>query len=77
MQEAPALNSFFGDYTTRQQQTRDARALIDRTAGRLMLVTHQVNITALTGRATRSGEVLVIRPTSEGVELLGRIMIDP
>ena len=77
VQEAPALNSFFGDYTTRQQQTRDARALIDRTAGRLMLVTHQVNITALTGRATRSGEVLVIRPTSEGVELLGRIMIDP
>lgn len=77
VQEAQALNSFFGDYTTRQQQTRDTRALIDRTAGRLMLVTHQVNITALTGRATRSGEVLVIRPTSEGVELLGRIMIDP
>jgi len=43
----------------------------------LMLVTHQVNISALTGQSTRSGEVLVIRTTDAGVEVLGSILIQP
>lgn len=76
--EAPPLNSFFRDYSTRERQTRETRALIAGTPGRLMLVSHQVNISALAGRATRSGEVLVIRMTEAGeVELLGSILIDP
>ncbi|MGC9417998.1 MAG: histidine phosphatase family protein [Rhodovulum sp.] len=75
--EAPALNSFFRDFSTRAAQTRAARALIEAAEGRLMLVTHQVNISALTGRGTRSGEVLVIRPTGDGVEVLGSILIAP
>jgi phosphohistidine phosphatase SixA len=62
-----ALNSFFQDFSTRDSQTADARALLEREQGRLMLVTHQVNISALTGRATRSGEVLVIRAGDQGV----------
>lgn len=74
---APPLNSFFGNFSTRDQQTADTRALIKETQGRKMLVTHQVNISALTGRATRSGEVLIIRTTDDGVELLGSVMIDP
>jgi hypothetical protein len=40
-------------------------------------VTHQVNISALTGRSTRSGEVLVIRLTGDGAEVLGSILIAP
>ena len=42
-----------------------------------MLVTHQVNISALTGQSTRSGEVLIIRPTENGTEVLGSVLIQP
>jgi phosphohistidine phosphatase SixA len=75
--EVPSLNSFFRDFSTRDQQTSETRKLIAETEGRLMLVTHQVNISALTGRSTRSGEVLVIRATDAGVEVLGSILIHP
>jgi hypothetical protein len=51
--------------------------LIRSTEGRLMLVTHQVNISALAGRGTRSGEVLIIREKDDGIEILGSILIDP
>jgi phosphohistidine phosphatase SixA len=76
-QDAAALNSFFADFSTRDAQTRATRRLIAETPGRLMLVTHQVNISALTGRSTRSGEVLVIRQTDGETEVLGSILIDP
>ncbi|MCA0930721.1 histidine phosphatase family protein [Ruegeria profundi] len=75
--EAPSLNSFFGDYSTRDSQTIQTRNLIAETSGRLMLVTHQVNIFALTGQTTRSGEVLIIRSIADDVEVLGSIMIQP
>lgn len=56
-----ALNSFFADSSTREAQTA---AVLDFLAGegagkRVLLVTHQVNITALTGRIPRSGEIIV------------------
>ncbi|MFX4220934.1 MAG: hypothetical protein ACMVO3_08035 [Thalassobaculum sp.] len=42
----------------------------------MVLVTHQVNITALTGRGTASGEFVVIDLTSDGqVEVLGEVLI--
>jgi phosphohistidine phosphatase SixA len=75
--EAQPLNSFFRDFSTKDQQTSQTRDLIAETEGRLMLVTHQVNISALTGQSTRSGEVLIIRPTENGAEVLGSIMIQP
>ena len=75
--EAPPLNSFFRDFSTRDQQTAKTRDLITETEGRLMLVTHQVNISALTGQSTRSGEVLIIRVTDVGVDVLGSILIQP
>src|SRR6056297_2865552 len=56
--EAPPLSSFFRDFSTRDQQTAEMLELIAGTEGSLMLVTHQVNISALTGKSTRSGEVL-------------------
>ena len=49
--EAPVLNSFFRDFSTRDQQTKAAQDLIASTDGRLMLVTHQVNISATTQRS--------------------------
>jgi phosphohistidine phosphatase SixA len=73
----PELNSFFRDSSSRDSQTRQLRDLIAETDDRLMMVTHQVNISALTGQFTKSGEVLVIRPTETGVEVLGSILISP
>jgi phosphohistidine phosphatase SixA len=76
--EAPALNSFFRDFSTRDSQTRETLDLLKQAEGRLMLVTHQVNISALTGRSTRSGEILVFRLTEAGeVEVTGSILIAP
>jgi phosphohistidine phosphatase SixA len=74
---APSLNSFFDDFSRRKPQTDETRALLEGLDGRAMLVTHQVNISALTGSTTRSGEVLVIRLREGAVEVLGRILIDP
>ena len=75
--EMPSLNSFFRDRSTRDAQTEATRAAISEADGRLMLVTHQVNISALTGQTTRSGEVLVIRLVDGEVEVMGRVLIDP
>lgn len=76
--ETPALNSFFRDYATRDSQTKATLELLRQTNGRAMLVTHQVNISALTGRSTGSGEILVIRLNDAGeVAVTGSILIAP
>lgn len=77
VRDAPSLNSFFQDYASRDQQTRETLDLIGSAEGRLMLVTHQVNISALTGRGTRSGEVLIIREEDGQIDVIGSILIDP
>jgi phosphohistidine phosphatase SixA len=73
----PPLNSFFDDRSTRDSQTSALRAHLAQTEGKLMIVTHQVNISALTGQSTRSGEILILRKTDEGVRVMGSILIDP
>lgn len=75
--EAPALNSFFDDRSTRDAQTHEALALIRAATGPVMMVTHQVNITALTGQSVASGEVFILRATPDGVEVLDRVRINP
>jgi broad specificity phosphatase PhoE len=70
-----ALNSFFDDRSTADAQTR---ALRDRIAawtgpGVLVLVTHQVNISALTGQATAMGEAVVLRPAGGDFSVLGTV----
>lgn len=61
------LNSFFGN-GNRDTQTR---TVLDAVQGwqaprNLVLVTHQVNITALTGQNLAMGEILLTRPAKEG-----------
>jgi hypothetical protein len=58
----PALNSFFGDDAARQRQTAAlATAAATIPAGRFEVwVTHQVNITALTGQFADMGAGCVI-----------------
>jgi len=64
----PALNSFFADRSRRGPQTESLRAVLaaEPDAPLRVLVTHQVNISALTGRPTRSGEIVVLRVTADG-----------
>lgn len=71
----PALNSFFRDRERGPQQTASVRRLIDEATGRqpLVLVTHQVNITALTGIVPASGEIVVVKPHGEELAVSGRI----
>ncbi|WP_421722867.1 histidine phosphatase family protein [Bauldia sp.] len=77
VENLPALDSFFRNRDREPDQTA---ALIEwlaaRTteAGPAVLVTHQVNITALTGVFPRSGEMVVVEATPEGdVVVLGRM----
>lgn len=80
VQDFSALNSFFEDRSTATAQSADTLAYLKVRPEdqRTLLVTHQVNISALASMPTRSGEMVVVDVTSEGdVEILGRILIDP
>jgi phosphohistidine phosphatase SixA len=61
----PILNSFFSNRDAGGMQTRAVRELVEgwrAHSGVLVLVTHQVNITALTGVYPAEGEILVLKP---------------
>lgn len=79
-EDLPALNSFFEDRSRADAQTEELRRVLaalppDET---VMLVTHQVNITALTGRGVGSGEVFVLELSETGaIEVLDEILIAP
>jgi phosphohistidine phosphatase SixA len=74
-----ALDSFFEGRGSRSQQTEKTRALIGSWAGRqgaLALVTHQVNITALTDIFPAEGEIVVLRPIGPAtIALIGRVRL--
>jgi len=71
------LNSFFRDRGREPTQTAAVKAAMRDAEGPLMMVTHQVNITALTGEWVESGEIFVIRLEDDQVTIIGRILIDP
>lgn len=79
VREEPALNSFFADRSSRDAQTAATRALLaalppGETA---ILVSHQVNITALTGIYPRSGEMVILSLDGDGaVSAVGRFQVD-
>lgn len=66
-----AFGSFFGEPEREAAQTQVARRLLDawRGPGLLLVVTHQVNISALTGVFPASGEIVHWRRG----EVLGRL----
>jgi len=75
----PPLDSFFADRATAQQQNDSVGRKIAsfRGPGNLVMVTHQVNITALTGVYPAQGEALVVRTGADGkLVVLGRIAPD-
>ena len=73
--DQPAFNSFFGAPDAAPAQTNAARALLKawRGDGLLVVVTHQVNITALTGVVPASGEAVVLRRLKDKWVTAGRI----
>ncbi|MER0237854.1 histidine phosphatase family protein [Fulvimarina sp. MAC8] len=77
VEDAPFLNSFFGDRSISDTQTEAARKRIQELAeeGRkAMLVTHQVNITALTDIFPASGEIILVAAGADGsIETRGSI----
>jgi len=70
-----AFNSFFDDRRSEPAKTHSARQLLLgwRGPGSLVVVTHQVNISAVTGAAPESGEGVVLRPQGNQLVLVGRI----
>jgi broad specificity phosphatase PhoE len=77
VQPFDGLNSFFRDRAAEPERSASVLALIREQTRRggpsLLLVTHQVNITALSGVFPDSGETIVVRPNGTDLELLGRI----
>ena len=78
----PPLDSFFDDRRTEPTQTAEVRARIAawRGPGTLVLVTHMVNIAAITGESTAMGEALVLAPApasrhAAGFERVGRLSL--
>jgi phosphohistidine phosphatase SixA len=77
VKELPALNSFFQNPSSEEKQTNEIRSFImSLPAGKATIfVTHQVNITALTGIFPSSGEVMIIKTPKNGrARVLGRFI---
>jgi len=70
------LNSFFRNRDREPAQTRAVRELVSRYGGpgTLVLVTHQVNITALTGVYPGEGEMVILTPRGDGFTVAGRLV---
>lgn len=79
VQELPALNSFFQRRENKAGNMKALRAFIADAAIReshkpIILVTHQVTISALTGKGTSQGETIIFRHIGDGeVEVVGSI----
>ncbi|WP_303291288.1 histidine phosphatase family protein [Marinobacter sp. SS5-14b] len=72
----PVLNSFFRNRGDGDTQTRQTIALVNdlEPGAPVVLVSHQVNVTALTGVFPRSNEgVILALPLSESPEVLARV----
>lgn len=63
IEELPAINSFYQDRSTQEAQTKETIAFIEtlKPNSNTIMVTHQVNITALTGIVPRQGEAILVR----------------
>ena len=68
------LNSFFRNRDREPGQTGAVRELVSRhRGGTLILVTHQVNITALTGVYPAEGEMIILTPLGADFTIAGRL----
>lgn len=76
VRELPLLNSLFGQSSLAESQTLELRrfiAAIGPDQPTHILVTHQTNIRHLTGLNTPSAGMVVVRPTRDGLTVLGTL----
>lgn len=73
--EETVFDSFFGERQDEPAKTAAARKLLAQWKGPgvLVVTTHQVNITALTGLGPGSGEGVVVSAAGDRIEVMGRI----
>ncbi len=74
--EWPALNSFFRNRGDGPQQTRETINLVNALGqgAPVVMVSHQVNVTALTGIFPASNEgVILALPLSDSPDILARV----
>lgn len=76
--QLPIINSFFQDRSTEPMQTRSLKEQIeiwlnDTNNNARILVTHQVNISALTGQFANSGEMLFITIEDGQIAVLDQV----
>ena len=74
--ELPSLNSFFEHFERERSQTEKTIKWIENAPLDIptVLVSHQVNISALTGYSPASGEIVFLRRSSEGsISIIGSI----
>lgn len=76
----PPINSFFQGQGNSDQQTRDVLAAVAslRAPSNWVLVTHQVNISALTGEGVAMGELFATRPDPASparLKVLARLVV--
>ncbi|MDN6321343.1 MAG: histidine phosphatase family protein [Halomonas sp.] len=77
VEPTPWLDSFFRGRGDQASITQTAQQQIAawKGPGNLLLVTHQVNITALVGSGVGSGEMIVVRPTDNSFQVVGRLNV--
>jgi phosphohistidine phosphatase SixA len=76
----PLLNSFFERRSAGKAQTAALENFLTTASfsGVVIMVTHQVNITALTGVYPSSGEAVVVEaPESQRIRVLGKLSVAP
>ena len=76
VEELPLLNSFYRQYEREDEQTEGLKRWIYRQNfdQPIVLITHQVNITALTGIFPASGELVAIKASENGkIQVLSTI----
>jgi phosphohistidine phosphatase SixA len=75
---SPMLDSMFNDKErTREEKIREFRAAVAKAPakGNLIMVTHQVNIQEFADVSPASGEMVLLKPESDGLKLLGRLTV--
>ena len=75
--EWPVLNSQFAGNPTTADANQQIVALLRTSPANesWLLVTHQVNISSITGISPTSGEGVLVRVTTSGLSVLGRVML--
>ena len=77
VEEEPVFNSFFQNRSAGPEQTRAAQRILEQWSGdgALVVITHQVNITALTDIFPQSGGGIVIEINNGEIDVVGRLKI--